>query len=216
MISKPFKNYNLVVTSLLCMCITMYAHGATPEEEIRQAFEAYKLAAMSNNGLHAVEYLDSTTMAYYQNLLTQIRQADSATVDGLPLIDKAMVFAARHMIESDVLRQYSAKDLVVYFVDRGLVGRSSIEHVTAGEIQVHGNSAQMRMVSRGNPTSLTFSVHKENGGWKVDITTLFNGANAAFMTMVKTSGMAENAYLFSMLEIMTGKKPTLKVWQTLL
>lgn len=51
------------------------------------------------------------------------------------------------------------------------------------------------------------------GQWKLDLTSLFPASNLLFKQMVEESGQNENEYLFSLLEMLTGKKPGSEIWQ---
>lgn len=57
--------------------------------------------------------------------------------------------------------------------------------------------------------------YKEEGTWKIDLTSLFPIGSMAFKKMQQESGMDENEYLFMLLEMLTGRKPGNEIWNTI-
>jgi len=185
------------------------------EAEVRSAFERYKDAILHDRGEEAAGYLDKTTLEYYGAILNKVKTADSSEVEKMALMDKIVVFAIRHIATPKEILSFDARGLVVFAISKGLVGKNSMVFVTLGDVVVDGNSARVQTISRGKVSTLYLQLNKEDGIWKVDITTLFAAANVAFRTLVDTSGREENEFLFSLLEMMTQVKPSAAIWNTI-
>ena len=97
-----------------------------------------------------------------------------------------------------------------------MVGKSSVAGNELGEIIIEENFAKGQLVAAGQKTDYYFHFYKEEGQWKMDITSLFAIANMAFEQMVKESGEEENKYLVSLLELLSGKSIAADIWKPVL
>ena len=57
-----------------------------------------------------------------------------------------------------------------------------------------------------------FEFHKENGTWKLDITSLFPLEIMVFDKLIEDSGKSENEFLLPLVEAATSKKITPEIW----
>ncbi|PPK87360.1 hypothetical protein CLV84_0300 [Neolewinella xylanilytica] len=196
----------------LLPCAAQTSETGTPEDQIRATFGNYKSAILNDEGERALGYVDSRTLAYYGDMLEKTRTADSATVDALPIMDKLMVLAIRHRTSHADLLRFDAEKLFVYAIEQGMVGKSSVMHNEIGEVELDGNYARGKLVVNGTPAPAHFDFYDE-GGWKVDLTSIFPLANQGFEQLVRESGEPENAYLLLVLEIITGNPAGPDIWQ---
>lgn len=107
----------------------------------------------------------------------------------------------------------SGNDLFVYAIKNGMVGKNSVVNNTIGEVLINGMFAKGQLLVKGKKAPLYFHFYKETDQWKLDLTSLFPASNLLFKQMVEESGETENEYLFSLLEMLTGKKPGQQIWQ---
>ena len=185
----------------------------TEENLVRQTFDGYKSAILNDKGEEASNYVDSTTIRYYTDIIDVVKNADSSRVDTLPLIDKITVFSIRHRATKDEILSMNGKDLFVYAIKNGMVGKNSVANNSVGNIKIDKTFAKGQLLVNGRPAPLYFEFHKENGKWKLDLTSLFPVSNITFKKMVDESGENENDFLFTILENLTGRKPGPEIWQ---
>jgi ABC-type transport system substrate-binding protein len=197
----------------LCLGTALALSGQADEGAIRACFDGYKKAILKDKGEKAVGFLDSSTIAYYGRVLELVRYGDSATVDGLPLIDKINVLTIRHQADPVQVRDVDARELLVYAIDEGLVGKASVERNTLGEVYVDGDSATGQLVADGMPTPLAFGFRKETGTWKFDLTSIFEISNEAIRMLIDGSGESDNVFIFSMLELAGDRRPDAAIWE---
>jgi len=211
---KEMNSKMKVLSVLLLLLATQFVYGQKNEiEKVRKSFENYQKAILNENGEEAVKYVDSVTVKYYADMLYLVRTADSAQVETLSILDKLMVFSIRHRTSRENIISFDGKSLLVYAIKSGMIGKNSVSKSLIGEVTIESNLAKGQFVTNGQKTPYFFNFHKEEGEWKLDITSLFSITTMAFTKMAENSGESQNDFLFSMLELSTGKKPDNNIWK---
>lgn len=180
---------------------------------VKEVFQHYKDAILKDKASDALQTIDSRTKKYYTDILHIVKKADSIGIDSLELIDKITVLRIRAGASREEIRAMQGMDVFLYAIKKGMVGKSSVVNNEIGEIKISGNFAKGQLVVSEQKTPFNFHFYKEEGTWKLDLTSLFGISNAAFKNMIKESGEEENSYLLGLLESLTGKKITSKIWQ---
>ena len=185
---------------------------STEQNSVKQTFTSYKKAILDGHGSEAVKWVDKNTLSYYEKMLAVTLNGDSAEVTALPLMDKLTVLSLRHRIPKNDIKNFDGKQLFVYSIDKGMVGKNSVMNVDIGEVKVEGNSADGQLVSNGQGSPLYFGFSKEEGQWKLDLTSLFGPTTEGLKKMLSDQGMTENQFIFQALEMMSGKPVTNEIW----
>lgn len=180
---------------------------------IQNCFDNYKKTILAEEGTEAVEYLSQRTVNYYADILKKSLGADSATVDKMNLMDKLMVFSLRHRAPKDSLLAFDGKSVIVYAIQKGMIGKSSVARNELGTIKIDKETAQAFIKSNGAETGMFFNFYKEKRNWKLDLTSFFPTANLVFQKLIRDDGRSENEYLFYLLEMITGEEVTENIWQ---
>lgn len=200
-------------TILLSLLFTGSMYAQDDEEKVvRDAFDGYKSNILNDKGKEAAKYVDSRTIAYYNDIAQKCRTADSASVRALNIMDKLMVFSIRHRAEASDIKSFDGTGLLVYAINSGMVGKSSVVNNSIGEVTIEKDFAKGQLVVSGTETPIYFHFYQEGGDWKVDLTSIFEMSTMAFDQMVKGSGQDENEFLFSVLEQLTGRAPDNGIW----
>jgi len=207
------KNFSL----LLIFAFVLNSCSAQKKEEklIRNSFENYKSAILNDKGEEAVQYVDSRTITYYSEILKKTKNADSIEVNNLGLMDKLMVFSIRHRATKSEILSFDGKGLLVYAIKEGMVGKNSVANNTIGDVEIDGTFAKGQFIANGQKAPFHFHFYKEEDTWKIDLTSIFTIGTAAFKKMQEESGLNENEYLFSLLEMLTGRKPDNEIWKNI-
>lgn len=206
------------LVSLLLLFSAVSACKATAQDDktlIKNCFEGYKAAILEDRGKDALKFVDSKTISYYSGILEKVKKYDSAQIEQTPIIDKLTILMLRHRATKEEIMKLDGKTLLVFAIGRGMVGKNSVQKNGIGEVVVTGNSGTGQIVVDGNATPLKFAFNKEEGAWKLDLTSIFPASNIAFKNAIKESGQNENEYLFYMLEMTTEKEPTAEIWKPL-
>lgn len=196
------------------LCVQQITFGQAADEVfIKQAFNGYKTAILNDKGDEALKFIDTRTINYYGYILELVKNADSIIVDSLSVLDKLMVLSVRHRTSREDILSFDGKKLLVYAIKSGMVGKSSVANISIGEVKVDGEVANGQVVNNGQKTPIYFNFYKEDGQWKIDLTSIFQVSTMAFKQVITESGQAENQYLLSILEMLTGNKPGKEIWE---
>ena len=192
---------------------TVFTYGQKSEEElVRKSFDNYKSAILNDKGEEAVRYVDSRTIKYYGNILELVKTADSTKIESLSILDKLMVFIIRHRATKQDILSFDGKALLIYAIQNGMVGKNSVAKNTIGDVTIDKSFAKGQFIANGNKAPFYFNFYYEEKQWKLDLTSIFPISITAFQKMVEESEQDENEYLFSLLEMITGKKPDNEIW----
>ena len=180
---------------------------------IRETFENYKSAILSDKGEEAFNYVDSRTLDYYTKIIDLVKKADKTEIEGLSLMDKMMVLSIRHRAPKEAIVSFDGKGLFVYAIEQGMVGKDSVMNNEIGEVSVQGDFAKGQLLVNKTASPLYFHFYKQDGNWKVDLSSIFPDANLALQQIIKDTGLSEEDYIFSSLETLTSKKPGEEIWE---
>lgn len=206
-------NIKIIIFLIATMALVTIAKN-DDQKLVQKAFELYKAALHDENGEEAIKYLDKTTLDYYTTILELSKNADSLTVEKQTILDKLMIFSVRHRVPKEELLKFDGRSFLVYSIKTGMIGKSSIANASIGKVQVKkGITAEGQFLVYGEKTPFKFLFNKEDGVWKIDITSLFPVSNKQFQKMADESGKGLNEYLFSLLEMLTNKKPDNGIWE---
>lgn len=202
--------------SLLSLALIVFISCSAQKKEekaVRKSFDDYKSAILNDKGEEAVNYVDSRTISYYSEILNTTINADSLTVNSLVLMDKLMVLIIRHKTTKEDILSFDGRGLLIYAIDEGMVGKNSVANSIIGEVKIDGDFAKGQLIANEQKTPIYYHFYKEKGEWKIDLTSIFSIGTMAFKKMVDESGQEENEYLYMLLEMSTGKKPSADIWK---
>jgi len=205
-----------IITLLLLIFISVTSYSQSDKELVLKSFASYKNAILTDKGELAANFVDSRTMNYYSNIIKKVKMADSLEVDSMGIIDKLTVLSMRHRVPKDNLLNFDGKDLFIYAIDNGMVGKNSVVNAELGEVTTNGDFSKAEFVVNGQKTSFYFHFYREDKVWKIDITHLFSLGTMSFKKMIEDSGENENDFMINILEILTGKKPTKNIWKPII
>ncbi len=209
------------ITVLLCLITFITSCESEPKKvntvdetgAVKAAFDNYKTAILNDQGEEAVKHVDSRTIKYYGDMLELVKHANEAEVNALSAVDKMMVLTVRHRTSKEDILSFDGKELLVYAIKSGMVGKNSVSENTIGEITIDKNFAKGQLISKGQKAPFYFHFYKEDDQWKIDLTSIFAVATATFENVIQQSGQEENEFIFSILEMVSGKKPGPEVWE---
>lgn len=185
------------------------------EQAVKSAFEKYRSDILNDLGEEAYKDIDSRTVKYYDDLLVWIKKADSLEIETFSILDKMTVLIMRNKMLKEDLLAMDGKKLFVYAVNNGMVGKGSVSNNSIGKVTVNGNFASGQFISKGKETEVYFHFYKEEGTWKVDLTSLFPISILALDKVIADSGKSENEFLLPLIEASIGKKLDSTSWKPL-
>lgn len=225
--------YFALIISLIAIGNPTFSHGQeiesivvkktpTPEWSRTEAdkaniwacFEAYKNSILNDRGEAATKYVSSRTIQFYDSMATLARTADSLQVDSLSIIDKLTVLMLRARTPNELLFSYEGREVVVFAINSGMVGKDDVRNNELGKIYLDGTFARASMMVNGVESPISMHFHVEEGAWKMDLTSLFPITNTALEEVIEDSEMTENEFLeFVIAYGLQGKDPFHEIWE---
>lgn len=184
-----------------------------PEDDvtaIRACYDNYFAALKEGRGDDAAALVDSRTVAHYERVLDLARHADSSTVAGLDIMDQIAVLAMRMDNDHQQLMAMDATEAIARSVSEGLMADEGPQGMTLGNVEVNGDEAQAPLKMYGFPTPAKFTFRREQDGWRIDITSLFELSRQGLEQVAKTAEGGN--FVLQMLEESTGKKIPERIW----
>ncbi|MBN1952703.1 MAG: hypothetical protein JW801_15990 [Bacteroidales bacterium] len=196
--------------SLLLLSSRMFA--GDDEQDIRSCFEGYRSAILAAQGEKALDWVDKSTIRYYERMLELVFTADKTTVEQLGFMDRMMVLTIRYRVDPELLRRMDGKSLFIYAVNQGMIGKNSVSGLELGNVKVSGDSAKGIMESNGQASPYFFQFDREADGWKIDLTSVMKPAEDALCAYLKAQDIQENDFIFMALEMLGENPPGESLW----
>jgi hypothetical protein len=212
-----------LLTSLLLCCACSSNRQETEQEAksqeeasaVRQSFAAYKEAVLNDKGQEALAVITRNSRQYYGQMKQLALKAPEAEVRQLSTGNKMMVLFIRHRIPLNSLQGMTSENLFVHTVNQGWVGKSGVIKIDIGKVEISGKHAVAEIVHSGQPTPLRYRFAKEEDKWKMDLSSAMTMAEQSFKQMIKEEDMDEDEFIFTVIELASGKKVPEKIWQPL-
>ncbi len=207
----------IVIITVLCLSVFNCSNDdteadKTADESIRNCFTTYQSSILDYNGIQAAKHVNSTTIEYYGEMKDVALTGSRELVENLSITDKVMVLIIRLYVEPMLLSEMTPEELFVFAVDEGLIGEDAIS-AGLGDIDVSDNVAIAQHTHNGQASSLSWRFEKEEGVWRVDLTSMFPVADSLLNDLIKESGMNEDDFIFMSLEAMSGNKVSDDIWK---
>lgn len=205
--------YRIFALIVFCLFINNVIQAQQQDlKDIRASFDGYKQAIMHDQGATAIEFLDSKTIQYYDSIAFYCNYADSLELEKLTIMDQMMVLIIRHLIPDSQLLDYNGYDLLLFAINKGLVGKDMVEHNDIGMITLLGNEAKAELLVNGNASNVYFNFFKEEDAWKLNLTTLFPMVNVTLEETINNIGIDRKSFFIHILKEMTGEMPSADLW----
>ena len=202
----------LLLLPLLLMTNVLYGQNKA-DKCIKKSFRIYRNALMKEDGKKATKRVAKNTIDYYGKMLHHARFSDSLTINNLPLIDKLMVLSFRNRVPANKLLQISAKQAVIYAIDKGMVGKESLADLSLGKISIINKKAEAQLVLNNDPVPINFVFYKECVRWKIDLTAFFPVVTIAIQQTVKDLEMSENELVEFIVQLVEPYQLNPKIWK---
>jgi len=202
---------NILITGIFIslLAITNKVLAQQDSSFILKNYRLYQQAIANRNGAEAAQFIDSSSLAYYGKMLDWVNTADSLTLSRLSLIDRLTVLNFRHMDTTKKIASFNEKKLFQFAIDTEII--TSTED-SLGHVQVDKEEAVGYLKNNEDQDSVKITFRKENGRWKVDLVSQIIQSGEVIKALLSTSELAENDYLFYLLENMSGRAPDPAIW----
>ena len=208
---KRFFFFVAVVFCLQGICLAAESDIAG----ITKCYEDYAIAILNNNAEEAYQSIDSNTKKYYDRILDMAIHLDAKDTKKLSLLNKWMVLLARHGVEKKKLLKMTGADFFKYAITNDWIGSEGDRGQRITNVNIDNNIASSNIVKEGNISPFGYVFYRETDGWKIDLTSIMPFAERELKKQLIKMQMQDDAFIFKMLEGISGKKVTNRVWKPL-
>lgn len=185
---------------------------ASSADQVRAVFAAYRHALLTDDGATAAGLLSAATIDWYGQAQQLALYGNKDQVDRLPAIAKVQALAFRHRVPAETLRQMSPRQLVVYAVEHGWIGKPAAERSALGEISVSGDTAVAELLLAKRDSHQQYRFVKENGHWRFDQLPLLTGGEARLEFAAQVRGLTPDQLILSLIESASHTKVSPEIW----
>ena len=111
------KSIFSLLTALFIFVQVQSSFAQTTEQLVKNSFDNYKKAILTDDAKAALAEIDSRTKRYYQDLLAKTKTLDSTEVDKLSVIDKFTLLVIRHKLSKEEILKMTDHDLFLYAIE---------------------------------------------------------------------------------------------------
>jgi len=183
------------------------------KKQIHDCFYSYKRAILEDKGDKAFQCLDKRTRDYYAKILQLVKTANRDEVEQLSFLDKMQVLIMRNNIPKSELLSMTGDELLIYSINHGMVGKNGASNLEAGTITVEGEFGKMEIIVKQRNPGLVYHFYKEDGQWKLDLTSSFPMIQVGMKLLVKLSEQSENDFIMDVIREMPSKNPSNDIWE---
>jgi hypothetical protein len=202
-----------------CLLLLMMTLGSCRDSgpvddvaEVRSVFDGYMQALARGDGATAADLVDQNTIDYHERMVQLARTADSTEVARLDVMERIMVLGLRMQVDRETLRRMDGRQAVALGSSAGLAGGSELAALDIGAVTVDGDRASAPIRLGGFPVPAKFHFTREQEGWRMDVTSLFDISRMAFDQMALRRGESSNEWLMELLEETSGTPPPADLW----
>lgn len=180
--------------------------------ELHKVYDGYKNAVLNGNGGEAAYFISSNTISYYSSVLDLVQNADSSKLILCGLLEKFTVLAIRQTVDWGRLRAMNGKDLFIYAIENGMIGKD-ISKSSLGEVEhKHGNLASGELLIDLNHTKKHVLFYKEDGRWRLDLIDILKENGENLNKMMGQPGLNENIRMVLFFKQVFGREPSRELW----
>jgi hypothetical protein len=185
--------------------------------EIDSCFKSFKSYTQTKHGAEATNYITNNSFDYFEKILVQAKRADRSQVITMDYFDRYLILGSRHSIgKSSLMKMSSGKELFVAAVNHGLLEMNETLELSFDDPLINNNYAKVHPKAFGLDllhSMIDIEFRKENRKWKLDYAAMIPGFNIGLPIIAKMTKMNESEFILSILEGITGRKPTQDIWE---
>ena len=189
-------------------------HAQSDAELVSGTFIQYQAALMNEKGEEVVKYLDNQSLAYFKELLTHIRAADSLMIESLSSSDKMNILMIRHLASKKEILSFTSKTLAIFAFHHGFGNKEDLNGAQLGKIKFVDSFAQAPLLRNHKKSGVTYYFTKSNNLWYINILPLMKESDKEFEELIASTGRTENELILGLLELMSDKKTSPEIWKS--
>jgi hypothetical protein len=213
--ASTFRHRTFAFSTLLLLVSSSAAFGRQPEAGVREAFDGYKSAILAGDGKAAVQYVSQSTIDYFGEMQKLALHGAPADVRAQSMLNQLMILSLRHRLQPQQVKAMSPREILIYGVDNGWIGKTTVVGLEPGPVEISGNVGTIEILQAGKPSGVKFRFQREGGGWRIDLVPVLALGNTAMKMLAKQQGVTEEFLILSLLESVSGRKVPATIWDPL-
>lgn len=189
--------------------------AADDTDAVQGTFSAYRSAILSGDGEAAAALLSQNTLGYYNEARRIALYGELDEVEEQALVTQMIILSFRLRVPTERLESFSTRSLVAHVIEKGWIGKNSVEKLGPGQIFSEGDAAMMRATVEGHDTTIELRFSRESGAWRLDLLPTMVASNTALQNTAKQQGVSERELLVALLERVTGRKVDSRAWNSM-
>ncbi len=206
--------YTLTLSLLLISTVSCIAQLSS--SSIEDCFHQYKTAIVEDRSDDAVQYLDASTLAYFEEIVSLAQSATRSDLSAHSMVDRMMVLSVRSTTPREIILADDSQAIMSYMVSSGLIGKKTIDKTTISNINLSGDKGSAILMTGGASLGLSLSFSQENGQTKLGLSSLFPSLQQTMTALHSASGMEEDAYVLFAMQTLLGIKADESAWEPIL
>ena len=152
---------------------------ADADPAVLDAFARYVATLEARDGATAPTLVTAASLAREEHLRDLALEAPRSTVTALSPSDQLAVLRLRHEFTASELRPLTGTDLVRIAVEEAWSSPKPLAVLTMTGVETTGDTAALHVARAGEPVPVRLVFHREQDAWKLDLTALAHGSDAA-------------------------------------
>jgi len=174
---------------------------ADPEErKVAAVFEQARTALQQGRGSAVVPLLSRATVDKLEAVRRAAKAGDRASLEHLGPGEKFAAMGLRRHVPPAELRRLELASLADHAVRQGWLGPNIIKQSALGPVRVKGDRASALLMVDNKPALVPADFVREAGGWRIDLTSVFNFGGQMLKGFAAMSGKSEEAYIGDLLD----------------
>lgn len=166
---------------------------------IQENYDLYTKAMVIFDGAAAVDYVTNSTIEYYNSINQLIKHGDSIQVAHAPIMDRMLIFRIRHLNSIEPISFYSGRELFIYAITTGLIGKNSVRNIYLDKISIKGETA-VATAKKGKENAGYFYFNKENNKWRMNLIPLIEETNSYLIDHVVSKYKSQYEFIHEMIQ----------------
>ena len=191
----------IVFIFLASSCVSQDKKETKPAEteDINLVFKKYTDALKRGQGNEALKYISQRTIDYYDALIYHTLYSDEKELNKVNILARTAILRMRHTQPLTFWDTMTAKKLLGQMWSRTQPPGTSPQ-VNLADCKIDNYKATCVLQVNGESTEMQSIFYKENGEWKIDITSINSIGIEEMKYDMKKRGITETEYILITIE----------------
>ena len=137
--------------------------------KISGAFSDFTKAVENKKGLEAVEYVDDSTISYFNLILPYIKNLNEASTDSLYIQNAGVIKWFHNNLKTEELTKLNDNNFISSIISNGLYQNLNLGRFHPGRISLNGDRAKAYLTTFSTQEETECLFSKEGKKWKISL-----------------------------------------------